>query len=242
MAKPKSPLLSFGARGTIGGALTFQKRGRTTIVRQKPIPENPRSEAQLAQRQKYKEAVASWHSLTPEQKEAWRGICPGLTSYQCFMRSELKYMPPPIPIDIGSDPIDRASTLNWGYTYVDRNNPANASGTLHSVKVYSDGIFGLIVGTFYTTNGNTLKCRDSVNVGDAAPGLQTVTELSLEVQEGDYIGCYFATMFQDIDADLSGFAGVWQVSGEFIDPGDEAEYTFYAGDALSLYGTGEGPA
>ncbi|GAI62619.1 unnamed protein product [marine sediment metagenome] len=95
MAKPDKPLLSFGARGTIADTLTFQKRGRGHFVRQKPIPKDPKSEAQLAQRQIYKDAVAAWHALSAEEKEAWRGICPGLTAYQCFMRSELKYAPPP---------------------------------------------------------------------------------------------------------------------------------------------------
>ncbi|MBA7592377.1 hypothetical protein ES708_34558 [subsurface metagenome] len=94
MAKPKSPLLSLGARGTIADSLTFQRRGRLTIARKKPIPENPRSEAQLAQRQIYTDAIAAWHALTAEGKEAWRGVCPGLSPYHCFMRSELKYVPP----------------------------------------------------------------------------------------------------------------------------------------------------
>ncbi len=95
MAKPKSPLLSFGARGTIANSLTFQKRRQLTIAREKPIPTDPKSPAQLTQRQKYKDAVSAWHALTPEEKEAWRGVCPGLTAYQCFMSSELKYAPPP---------------------------------------------------------------------------------------------------------------------------------------------------
>jgi len=94
MAKPKSPLLSLGARGTIADSLTFQKRGRATIAREKPIPENPRSVAQLAQRQVYRDAISAWRALTAEGKEAWRGVCPGLSPYHCFMRSELKYVPP----------------------------------------------------------------------------------------------------------------------------------------------------
>lgn len=98
MAKPDKPLLSLGARGTIADTLTFQKRGKgsATIARRKPIPENPRSQAQLAQRQKYRDAVDAWHALTPEEKQAWRGVCPGLTAYQCFIRSELrKVVTPP---------------------------------------------------------------------------------------------------------------------------------------------------
>ncbi|MBA7591482.1 hypothetical protein ES708_33640 [subsurface metagenome] len=94
MAKPKSPLLSLGARGSIGDTLTFQKRGRLTIARQKPIPTDPKTDLQLAQRQVYREAVAAWNALTPEDQEAYRGVCPGLTPYQCFMKTALAPAPP----------------------------------------------------------------------------------------------------------------------------------------------------
>ncbi|MBA7575048.1 hypothetical protein ES708_16864 [subsurface metagenome] len=94
MAKPKSPLLSLRARGTIADSLTFQKRGQDTTARKKPIPTDPKSEAQLAQRQLYRDAISAWRALTAEEKEAWRGVCPGLSPYHCFMRSELKYVPP----------------------------------------------------------------------------------------------------------------------------------------------------
>ncbi len=116
MAKPKSPLLSFGARGSIGNALTFQKRGRGTIAREKPIPIDPKSPAQLARRQIYREAVASWNSLTTEEKEAWRGVCPGLTAYQCFMSSKLKYVPPvPPPEEYTEEQTDHNSLLGTQY-------------------------------------------------------------------------------------------------------------------------------
>ncbi|MBA7532777.1 hypothetical protein ES705_25007 [subsurface metagenome] len=97
MAKPKSPLLSLGARGSIGDTLTFQKRGRLTIARQKPIPTDPKTDLQLAQRQVYREAVAAWNALTPEEQEAYRGLCPGLTPYQCYMKTALAAAPPGPP-------------------------------------------------------------------------------------------------------------------------------------------------
>lgn len=97
MAKPKSPLLSFGARGTIASSLTFQKRGRTTIVRTKPTPTDPESSSQLARRQVYRDAVADWNALSPAEKESWRGVCPGLTAYQCYMKTALTPAPPPPP-------------------------------------------------------------------------------------------------------------------------------------------------
>ncbi|MBA7584127.1 hypothetical protein ES708_26080 [subsurface metagenome] len=116
MAKPKSPLLSLGARGSIGDTLTFQKRGRLTIARTKPIPTDPKSPAQLAWRQIYRDAVASWNSLTPEEKEAWRGVCPGLTDYQCFMRAELKNVEPtPPPEEYTEEQTDHTSPFGTQY-------------------------------------------------------------------------------------------------------------------------------
>jgi len=148
------------------------------------------------------------------------------------------WFPPEADIDVGAIPTDRAASAPSGYTFVDKNNPANVSGTLRSVKVYAGtNITGLRVGTFYTTNGNTLKCRDSELIGDVeAGGERTFNELSITVVEGDYIGCYFTA--GTIEADTAGFAGAWGIVGEYIDPNDEAEYTFNAGYATSLYGYG----
>jgi len=97
MAKPDKPLFSFGARGTVADTLTFQKRGRLTIARRKPVPTDRKTDLQQAQRQVYRDAVTAWNLLTTEEKEAYRGVCPGLTPYQCYMKSELKYVPPEPP-------------------------------------------------------------------------------------------------------------------------------------------------
>lgn len=94
MAKTKTPFFSLGSRGSIGRNVTTQKRGSKTLIRSKPIPTDPESDAQLAQRQIYRDAVAAWHALSLEEQQAWRGVCPGLTAYQCFMRTELKPAPP----------------------------------------------------------------------------------------------------------------------------------------------------
>jgi len=97
VTKLKIPMLGLGASGTLADSFTFQRRPGTSYVRKKPVPADPKSPAQLAQRQKYRDAVDAWLALTAEEKEAWRGVCPGLTAYQCFLRSQLKYVPPPPP-------------------------------------------------------------------------------------------------------------------------------------------------
>ncbi|MBA7638324.1 hypothetical protein ES703_45978 [subsurface metagenome] len=242
MAKPKSPLLSLGARGTIADSLTFQKRGRGTIAREKPIPKDPKSAAQLAQRQRYIEAVALWNALSPEEKEAWRGVCPGLTAYQCFMSSALKYAPPPPPLYIGAGAINRGTATTEAFTYIDKTGPASASGIIHTVELWADFYLqDCVVGTFYVVTGWTLKCRDSVFIGYVPRwSKQTFSGLSIAVEAGDYIGFY--APLGTLDRDSSGFAGNWRLAGEHIDPGDEATYAFVDDDAISLYGIGEAAA
>ncbi len=158
------------------------------------------------------------------------------------MSSELKYRPPPLPIDIGPDPIDRMFSSMSGTTYISQDNPANASGILHTIKIWAaSALFGLVVGTFYTINADILKCRDSELVPPVAPGSeQTITGLSIAVEEGDYIGCYFTT--GGIERDLFGFVGVWEAGGNHTNPGDEDWYLPYGGAAISLYGIGEAAA
>ena len=149
-------------------------------------------------------------------------------------------------IDIGALATDRGTYLTYGWTYVSKDNPANASGTITSVEIWAafTNLANCVVGTFYTTNGNTLKCRDSATIGAVTAGSkQTFTEdseeepLAIAVEAGDYIGIYFTTGY--IEADNSEYAGVWYVSNEHIDPDDEATYDVYANYAMSLYGTGE---
>ncbi len=239
MAKPKNPLLSLGARGTLADSLTFQKRGRGHIARVKPVPTDPKSPAQLAWRQIFRDAIDAWHALTAEEQEAWRGVCPGLTAYQCFIRSHLVYAPPPVLFYIGTEAIDRGSYMPPDYTVIGKDNPANATGTITSVEIWAySELAGVVVGTFYTTNGNTLKCRDSEAIpGLITPGSKQTKTVSITVVTGDYIGMYYTG--GAVERDTNGYADLWTLKEEQIDPGDEATYALWKGQAISLYGIGE---
>ena len=140
-------------------------------------------------------------------------------------------------IDIGADAIDRANEAPFAsYTYIDKENPANASGIITTVEIWAAvGLVNCVVGTFYTTNGNTLKCRDSEAIGSVATGAKRTFLVTIAVEAGDYIGCYYTA--GTIDLDFTGYAGLWYKEGQYIDPGDEATYTFLAAYAISLYGT-----
>ncbi|GAI52621.1 unnamed protein product, partial [marine sediment metagenome] len=83
------------------------------------------------------------------------------------------WLEPEADIDVGAFPIDRSHHFSQLYTWIGKNNPANASGTIHSIKIWVESnIPDLIVGTFYTTNGDTLKCRDSEVIGAVEAGAE----------------------------------------------------------------------
>ncbi len=167
-------------------------------------------------------------------------VAKGNTIYCSKVEVRVTYWVPPVSdIDVGSIPMDRTSFNVGGSTRIDKNNPANASGTLHSIKIWAnENITGLRVGTFYVISGNTLRCRDSVVIGDVEAGAErTFTGLSITVVEGDYIGYYFSS--GRIDDTTIGFLGMWSRTGEYIDPNDETDYAFSDGCATSLYGYGD---
>ena len=71
MAKTKTPFLSLGAHGSVGGSLTAQKRGKLTLMREQPFPTDPQSSTQLAQRARYLAVIQFWNGLSAAQKQAW---------------------------------------------------------------------------------------------------------------------------------------------------------------------------
>jgi len=149
-------------------------------------------------------------------------------------------------ITIGAEAINRGTYVGFGQTLINKAAVANASGTITSVEIWAvyNNLTSCRVGTFYATNGNTLKCRDSAALATVTQGSkQTITvdsegtPLAIAVETGDFIGIYFGAGY--LEEDSSGYSGVWRVGGEYIDPDDETDYSLNEGDALSLYGTGE---
>ena len=143
-------------------------------------------------------------------------------------------------IDIGSAAILRSGTMSYGYTILDDNNPANATGILTMVQMYCIEITtGIWVGTFYNTGGNTYKCRDSVYIATSPIGVGTHTELSIEVQTGDIIGIYYPS--GRISQDAAGGVRNLRLEGNYASPGAEGTYTAQSSRVLSLYGEGQLP-
>jgi hypothetical protein len=145
-------------------------------------------------------------------------------------------------IDIGPAAIDRGNVGTYGYTYILIDNPANAAGKITSIELWAyENLTGCKVGIFYQTNGGTFKCRSAATIGNVTAGSkQTFSGLSLSVEIGDYIGWYSESGY--LEADYSGFAGIYYVGNDHCIVDDEASYGFWDASAMSCHGTGEEPA
>lgn len=146
-------------------------------------------------------------------------------------------------IDVGATAADRDTSYSFGNTFVGLDNPANYTGTIDTIEIWATtDITGLRVGTFYLVSGTDYKCRDSEAIaGTITSGSKQTKSVSIDVVVGDYIGCYFTA--GSIEMSTSGYAGVYYISGEYIDPDDQATYSeLGSGRAMSLYGTGETPS
>jgi PKD repeat protein len=139
---------------------------------------------------------------------------------------------PTAAIQIGPGATNRSSSVtSAGYTDLEKNNPANADGTITSLELwFNTNATGVRVGTFFKTGTNTYQCRDSATLGSVTAGsTRTFTSdssgnpLSIDVKTGDLIGWYIST--GSIEADRSGGNGWYYYHGESIDPGDEVTFT-----------------
>ena len=95
MAKTKTPFLSLGSQGTVGGVLTSQKRGGDTILRRTPRPTDPYSLRQAYQRWDYRDYAYLWTLLSNSEKQIYRtrGSRYHITGFSQYMREQLKTLP-----------------------------------------------------------------------------------------------------------------------------------------------------
>ena len=148
-----------------------------------------------------------------------------------------------VVIDIGMPAINRGSTTSSLYTYINAAAVANDSGTITTVRIWSWGnLTNVTVATFYRPDAggfpNNFTTRDSEFIGNVEDDAERTFAVDLDVVAGDFIGMYCSGF---MEKDASGFSGVWSANGDFI-PCDNQTFTFLAGDALSLNGTGESVA
>lgn len=72
MAKVSGPFLSIDARGTVAKSLTASGWKGIQYMRRWFKPQNPKTPAQVTVRDRFKAAVAAWHTEDAPTKELWQ--------------------------------------------------------------------------------------------------------------------------------------------------------------------------
>ncbi len=124
-------------------------------------------------------------------------------------------------IDIGSGAVVRASWQGGDRTYIDLNNPANASGKITSVSFYySNNGNGtdVRIGVFYGS-GTSYTCRSFAVIGTVAQGSKQDFPVSLQVVAGDFLGFYQSGGF--IYTDSSGGIDIMWKAGDQTEAGTQ---------------------
>lgn len=95
VAKSKTALMSLGAKGTIGGGLTFQEGKSATIVRSKPTPTYRRTLLQQYQRWLYQDYAYLWTQQSPATQAHYRTLAVRFhrTAFQHWMSVMLATLP-----------------------------------------------------------------------------------------------------------------------------------------------------
>ena len=150
------------------------------------------------------------------------------------------YTPPQLEIDVGNVAINRGSTAGVGYTYIDKANPANASGNLTTVEIWAaTNMTNVVVATFYVVSGDNFSTRDYENIGEVTAGAKVTKTVDITVEAGDFIGLMFSSGSLEMDTS-GGVSGYYKVGGYI--PCTNQLFTLYGTIMLSLYGkkTGSG--
>lgn len=117
MTKTKTPFFSLGSQGSIANAITSQRKGSDTILRQKPTPTYRQTLAQMYQRWLYEDYAYLWtqQSIPTKQLYATAGSRHHLTAFQYWMKYNLTNLPDIAglwKLDHSTDPIAYDSSRN----------------------------------------------------------------------------------------------------------------------------------
>lgn len=140
-------------------------------------------------------------------------------------------------ITMGYSAINRSDTVSAAKTRVFKDFTAQKTGTIDTIKIYANSaISGLEVASFYGSGG-TLSTRDYETIGNVSSGYSSHS-VSIDIQEGDYIGFYATSGYWERDiAD----ADVWGSYSDMIPCSNEA-FSNWITSKISFYaeGTAEG--
>lgn len=147
-------------------------------------------------------------------------------------------------IDVGSACSARANYLGGQTTVIDRNNPANATGTIDSVCVYAysdpQQLNSPEFASFIDEGSNTFSTRGNVSVADQTSNPQTYTAPGdftvFDINNGDYIGLTFVSGIIEV-TEGSG-DGFWTTIVSDNIPASSVTFAFTDLREISIYATG----
>ena len=141
-------------------------------------------------------------------------------------------------IIMGSVPGNFDSNTSNLTTYIEKANPATATGKITRVASRaSTTLQGVKFGIFYVVSGTNLKCRDMVEVGTVGTDQTYYFDVDLDVVAGDYIGISWTS--GALERNTTGGSGYFYAAGDHVIIDDEATYTdFTSPYKHAIYGTG----
>lgn len=92
MALVNGPLFSLDASGTIGDAITFSKWKGRPYVRERVIPSNPKTGAQVGRRAMFSFLCGAWAALDAAEKATWQDIADALVAspFNAYVSENMK--------------------------------------------------------------------------------------------------------------------------------------------------------
>lgn len=93
MVKVTAPMMSLGASGTLGNAITFASWKGRPYVRERVIPSNPKSDAQTGRRALFRFLTQNWDAISPAaKKDAWQTIADQLiaSTFNAYLSENMK--------------------------------------------------------------------------------------------------------------------------------------------------------
>jgi hypothetical protein len=144
---------------------------------------------------------------------------------------------PATTIDIGDGAINRSQT-EVGDTLISNDNPANDTGSLDTVEVWPNAnMTTCVVGTCFLVSGTTFTTRDYTDVGAVTAGAKrTFTGEDIDVEAADFVSWCGDNKIEYAN---TGNSGVWHGDYGVTPFTNEVFNSMLAGDAFSVYATGE---
>jgi len=141
-------------------------------------------------------------------------------------------------INIGAIP-KYGDGLSYNFTLINKNGPANGTGTITSVQIYAkDNMSNCKVAIFQTVSLNTYTTRSNVTIGSVPAGAVRTRAVNLLVQEGDLIGMFYTA---GTVCYVAGGLGYKILQFDRIPCTNLAFGDGGAANTMSLYGTGTTP-